>query len=220
MALEIPRENLPAIGKILKLSDAAMDELINALSSATITAEPSAMAEKITESIPSIPRGDLADIVDTLYSLYHVREFSEVRPPRFVRDLVETLLQNSDFGLKKEDASAVGKRFHRLLNVDTLNVLSKAIRLQRDTARVYSFAKIISDVRPVFGDEVSKGAISAVITHTLKLGYYEGGEYREFFIVLDEADLINLQEVIERAHEKSETLDGLLKKSGLPRLGI
>ena len=221
MALQIPEENLPAIGKILKLSDAATEELIDALASTTISAEAPAMSEKIAGLVSSIPREDLADIVETLYSLYHVREFSEVRPARFVRDLVEALLQNPDFGLKKtEDAAIVGKRFHRLLNVKTLNVLSKAIRLQRNVERIYCDAKILSDIRPVFGDDLSEGSINAVITHTLKLAYHEGADYRDFFIVLDQQDLIDLGEVIDRAQEKEEVITGLLEKLGLPRLGI
>ncbi|MGA2596584.1 MAG: hypothetical protein ABSH09_06275 [Bryobacteraceae bacterium] len=220
MALQIPKQNLPAFGKILKLPDAVIDELINALTSTTIAAEAGAMAEKIAGSVPSIPREDLNDIVDTLYSLYHVREFSEVRSARFVRDLVEALLENPDFGLKKEDASSTGKRFHLLLNVRTLNVLSKAIRLQRDGEHLFCDAKIISDIRPVFGDNLSEGPISAVITHTLKLAYHEGGDHKEFFIVLDQQDLISLFEIIDRAHEKDEALVRLLQKSGVPRLGI
>jgi hypothetical protein len=221
MALQIPKQHLPAIGKILKLSDMAVEELIAALSSATITAEAPAMSEKIAELVPSIPSEDLAGIVDTLYSLYHVREFSEVRSARFVRDLVETLLQNPDFDLKKpEDASITGKRFKQLLNVRTLNTLSKAIRLQRDGERIYCDAKIISDIRPVFGDDVEERPTSAVISHVLKLGYHETGEHKQFFIVLDEQDLDDLQEVIERAKAKSDTLTELLSSAGLPRLGI
>jgi hypothetical protein len=80
------------------------------------------MAKKVTDSIPSIPPEDLSEIISTLYALYHVREFSEVRPARFVRDLVEDLLQNPDFGLTKTDTSPTGKRFQRLLNVKSLNV--------------------------------------------------------------------------------------------------
>jgi chemotaxis protein CheY-P-specific phosphatase CheC len=220
MALQIPKEYLPAIGKILKLSDAAVEELINAMSSATITAEAAGMAEKITESVPSIPYEDLVDIVQILYSLYHVREFSEVRPARFVRDLVETLLLNPDFGISKSDASPTGKRFQRLLNVKTLNTLSKAIRLQRDAEHIYCEAKIISDIRPVFGDNVKQRPLSAVITHTLKLGYDQLGEHKEFFIVLDEEDLGALQSVVERAKAKGQTLTEILNAARIPRLGI
>jgi len=85
---------------------------------------------------------------------------------------------------------------------------------------LYCDAKILSDIRPVFGDDLSEGPISAVITHTLKLAYHEGGEHKEFFIVMDQQDLITLFEVIDRAHEKEQALTGLLQKSGIPRLGI
>lgn len=220
MALQIPKEHLPAIGKILKLSDAAIEELINAISSATISAEAPEMSEKIAGSVPSIPREDLAEIVQMLYSLYHVREFSEVRHARFVRDLVDTLLLNPDFDLQKADASITGKRFQRLLNIKTLNTLSKAIRLQRDGERIYCDARIISDIRPVFGDDVEERPISAVITHTLKLGYDVMGEHKEFFVVLDEQDLNALQGVIERAQAKGDTLTEMLNAAGIPRLGV
>jgi hypothetical protein len=220
MALQIPKQHLPAIGKIIKLSDAETNELITALSSATITAEASAMSEKISGSVPSVSPEDLADIVETLYSLYHVREFSQVRPARFVRDLVETLLSNPDFGLHKSDAPIIGTRFKQLLNVKTLNTLSKAVRLQRDGERIYCEAKIISDIRPVFGDDVEDRPISAVITHTLKLGYDEMGEHKEFFVVLDEQDLNALKDVIERAEVKGDTLTKVLNTVGMPRLGI
>jgi hypothetical protein len=220
MPLQIPRQHLPSIGKILQLSDAAIEELISALSSATISAEATAMAEKVAGSVPSIPSEDLTEIIETIYSLYHVREFAEVTRARFIRDLVENLLSNVDFGLTKVDASTVGKKFQRLLNVKTLNILSKAIRLQRDGERIYCDARIISDIRPVFGDDIEKGPASAVITHTLKLTYHEMGEHKEFFIVLDEQDLISLQETIDRAQSKNATLSDLLKSANIPRLGI
>lgn len=220
MALKIPEENLQSIAKILRLPEGAIDEVMNALESTTITAEPSAMAENIAEMVPSIPREDLAAVVQTLYSLYHVREFSGVRPARFVRDLVDTILQNPAIGAEKAEASFVGKRFQRLLNAKTLNVLSKAVRIQREIGPIFYDAKIISDIRPVFGDDLAGGPISAVITHTLKLAYYEGEEQREFLIVLDQQDLMYLNEVIERAQQKEEALDGVLEKLGLPRLGV
>jgi hypothetical protein len=176
MPLSIPREYLPAIGKVLKFSDASTEELIKALSSATICAQPTDMAKKIAGLTPSIPSEDLTDIIDALYSLYHVREFSEATPSRFLIDLIETLRRNPDLGLKKaEDVARARAQFKQLLNIGTLNTLSKAIRLQRGGERLYCDAKILSDIRPVFGADISKGPISAVITHTLELGYHEGG---------------------------------------------
>jgi hypothetical protein len=118
------------------------------------------------------------------------------------------------------DLESIKERFQKILSIDTLNSLSKAIGLQREGERLYCDAQIFSDVRPVFGKDVSQDPTAAVITHTLKIGYHDGRGHQEFFLVLDQEDLGNLQEVIERASAKSETLDRLLHRLELPRLGI
>jgi hypothetical protein len=110
MALQIPEEHTPAISKLLKLPDKDIRQLIDAISSTTIEAEASVMTEKIAASVPGIARQDLAGIVDTLYSIYHVREFSEVSRTRFINDLVDALVFSPEFGLKKSDAQAIAKR--------------------------------------------------------------------------------------------------------------
>jgi hypothetical protein len=220
MPLSIPREYLPAIGMILDISDASIEQLVAALSSASICAEATEMAAKIADLTPGIPFEDLTAIVDALYSLYHVREFSEVSPSRFLTDLMDTLRRNPDIGLKSEDTARIRSRFRQLLDIGTLNTLSKAIRLQRDCERLYCDAKILSDIRPVFGEDINRGPTSAVITHTLKLSYHEDEEHKEFFVVLDQQDLGQLLEVLDRAFKKAESLTELLEKSGLPRLGI
>lgn len=219
--LYIPDEHLPAIGKILKLSDAAATDLIDALSSASIASTAPDMAKQIAPKISGISLADLTEIVDLLYALYHVREFSEVRRARFLQDLIESIRTNPDFNLqKREDAPRLRKRFQRLLNIQPLNTLSKAIKLQREGERLYCSAKIVSDIRPIFGEDITSRPVSAVITHTLKIGYHEGGEHRDLFLVLDEQDLGRLQEVIERAKSKGQTLAELLNDTGLPRLGL
>jgi hypothetical protein len=219
--LYIPDEHLPVLGKILKLSDKSADELISALSSAPIVGTAAEMSKQIAGRVPGIPAEDLTSIVDTLYALYHVREFSEVRRSTFLRDLLESIRLNPDFDLRdRKDAPQLRKRFQRLLNIETLNTLSKAIKLQRDGERLYCGAKIISDIRPVFGADVAEKPTSAVILHTLKIGYHERGEHKDFFLVLDEQDLERLQEVIERAKSKGATLTELLQAAGLRRLGI
>jgi hypothetical protein len=220
VALQIPSQYLPAIGKIAKLSNGPTEELIAGLSSAKISREPLVMAERIAASTPGIPLQDLSDILDGLYALYHVREFSEVSSTHFLNDLIEALSKSQVFGLEKPATSELREKFRRLLNVDKLNALSKAIRLQRDGERLFCEAKILSDMRPVFGEDTATRPLSAVITHTLKISYHEGSDHKEFFVVLDEEDLSALQTVISRAQVKSGTLTELLEGSGVPRLGI
>ena len=165
---------------------------------------------------------DLSDIVDGIYVLYHVREYSELNKNSFLRELFAGVQKNAKPPITEEEVPNIQGRFQRLLNIKSLNSISKAITLQRNGERLYCSAKVISDVRPVFGPDVESKPVAAVIMHTLSLSYHEAGTpgHKEFFIVLDEEDLEKLKKIIGRAQRKSETLEQLLSDSGLPRLGI
>jgi hypothetical protein len=104
-----------------------------------------------------------------------------------LRDLIQTLKSSNDASLVVTDLKEVEKlkaRFEKLLGIENIGLLSKAMRLQRDGERLFCDAKTLSDIRPVFHDDASSAPAGGVITHTLKLGYREGGEHKEFFIVL------------------------------------
>jgi len=180
------------------------------------------MAQKISASVPSISPEDLNMIMDTLYSLYRVREFSDVKASRFLSDLIQSLKTSGDPGLAivPDEIPKLRDRFKKLLGIENISLLSKAIRLQRDGEKLYCDAKILSDIRPVFHDDATTKPAGAVVTHTLRLGYHERGQHKEFFMVLENIDLANLALTLERAHTKGETLRKMMEEVGLPDLGL
>jgi hypothetical protein len=99
-------------------------------------------------------------------------------------------------------------------------MISKASRLQREGERLYCEAMILSDIRPIFGDDIASGPGSAVLTHTLKLSYHGDEGHRDFFVVLDGEDLKALGEVVDRAQAKDESLRKALRGASIPDLGI
>ena len=99
-------------------------------------------------------------------------------------------------------------------------MISKASRLQREGERLYCEAMILSDIRPVFGDDITSGPGSAVLTHTLKVSYHGDEGHRDFFVVLDGEDLKALGEVVDRAQAKDESLRKVLRGTNIPDLGI
>jgi hypothetical protein len=72
----------------------------------------------------------------------------------------------------------------------------------------------------VFDSKPTSRPVGAVVTHTLKLGYHETGEHKEFNVILDCIDLNFLREIIDRAQAKDRTLRGLLKEAHLADLGV
>jgi len=219
MALRIPKEHVPGIIKICGLPSPTVNGLIEALGAAKIVPEPQEMATQVAESTPDIPIEDLAVIVRTIYSLYYVREFSDVSPARFVDELVEAILEIPSTAVSA-DKTVIRERFKGLLNIRPLRMISKASRLQREGERLYCEAMILSDIRPIFGDDIMSGPGSAVLTHTLKLSYHGDEGHRDFFVVLDGEDLKALGEVVDRAQAKDESLRMVLRGTNIPDLGI
>jgi hypothetical protein len=222
MPLQIPDEQIPKIGKIRNLSDAQVEDLIEALKSAPIEPIPDAMAKRIAKHIRSIPKKDLVGIVEVIYELYFVREFANVSQSRFLGDLIESVRESKhpDLALSANEETKFKNKIERLLNIEAINAVSKSVRLQRDGERLYCTSKILSDIRPVFKDDATARPIGAVITHSIKLAYHEGGQVKEFFVVLDSEDLGALGEVLDRAIAKDKTLRELLKATNILELGL
>lgn len=220
MPIQIPSRYIPTLNLVRNLHASAVSELVSALESSTISSYPEEMTDRIASSVPNIQREQLEKIVELLYTLYHVREASEVNRNTFLRELVESIREQATPKISEEELSRIQKRFKHLLSIKTLESISKAIGLQRDEERLYCSAKILSDIRPVFGEDVKSRPVAATITHSLKISYHENGDHKNFYVVLDEFDLDALEKIIKRAKLKADTLSAVLSDSGIPRLGM
>ncbi|SRR5258708_1710439 len=219
MPFDIPEEFIPAITALKTMPNASVDTFITAVKSAPLTADTDEIAKGIAEQVPSIPPKQLEAVLDALYQIYFIRELSGVPRSIFLKDFMDGL-QASTAHADQKETQALRAKFEKLLNIDTFNLLSKAKRLQRDGERLYCDAKIISDIRPVFGAKPTARPRGAVVTHMLKLGYHEGSDHKEFHVILDYIDLEVLSDVIGRAQAKDKTLRDLLNATRLPVLGV
>jgi len=222
MALQIPKDSVPGIIELTDLSEPSVDQLTVALNAAPKLSDSDDMAANIAQGVPSVSMAQLSKILDTLYGLYHVREFSGVEPAEFLDDAMEAIVESPHIEprLKEPQLALLRTRLDKLLKIETLLVIAKASRLQRDGERLYCESKILSDIRPVFGEDPAARPPGAVITHTLKIAYHEKGKHQDFHLVLDSIDLGALKDVIDRALVKDETLRSLLKDANLPELGL
>ena len=142
MALNIPKRDSAGIASIINLPDASVELLIQALISAPILVDADEMVKHISSDVSSIPSERLSTIIDTLYSIYHFREFAGVSLSRFLDDLIDGIASSSHPELESLDSKDINftslrERFEKLLNIDTLKIVSKAARLQSDGERLY-----------------------------------------------------------------------------------
>jgi hypothetical protein len=221
VALTIPKEHHSALAKLKDLPATVFDALIAGLSKESIEPDPAKVSTHLKGTIDGISEEDLNDVIETIFALYRVRAFVDVGHAKFVNDLMTALRDTGDPALRldKEQARDFHDRLATTLEIQTLNTVAKGITLQRDGERLYCEAKILSDMRPVFGEDVTAGPVGFVVKHDLKIVYHERRAHREFYVVLDDMDLGRLQEVVERAVAKAALLREFLTKANLPDLG-
>jgi hypothetical protein len=219
MPFEIPKEDVAAVSTLKAMPNVSVDAFVNALKSIPPSTDIRGMARGIAKRLPLIPIKDLEGVLDTLFGLYYIRELSGVPPQTFLQDFMEGVQKVPELAVPKQEVPKLRAKFEKLLNIDAFTILSKAKRLQRDGERLYCDAKILSDIRPVFGNKPTNRPVGAVVSHTLRVTYHEGADLKDFHIILDSIDLEMLGDVIGRAYAKDKTLRDLLRNAKLPDLG-
>ena len=94
MALEIPSDDTGAIERIKALPPASIDKLISAIKGAPLISDPKELAAHIAKRVPSLAGEKLVRIMNTLFTLYHIRELSGVPPSKFLNDLMDGLKES------------------------------------------------------------------------------------------------------------------------------
>jgi len=102
----------------------------------------------------------------------------------------------------------------RLLQTDSIRLASKAFGLRHDHEREFCEVKVITDMRPVFAD-VHQKPTRVIVGHTLKLGYHEYGEHKEFYVALSGSDVAEIKKALQRAEDKESSLHNLIADTGL-----
>ena len=98
-----------------------------------------------------------------------------------------------------------------LKNCNSIRQTIRAITLNRDNEEIFKEAKIISDIRLIFQNDIKEKNRDALIIHRLRklITYRIDDEIQHqnvHFFTLDSADLIKLKEQIERALEKEKQI--------------
>jgi len=215
--LNIPERYQAGIQKVAELPELALNALIATLNEVSASVSSKERISSVASKLNSVSPDDLELILRTLDSLYKVRAHLEVPLDGFVSDVVNVLRTATPPKVLSEESERIFRsRLTALLSVAPLAISAKAQILQREYSYLFHDAKIITDVRPVFGQNTTQPPDGMILDHTLKLVYHEGlGDHRELYLALDQSDLIELKEVIKRAEEKEQTLRGLLQDAGI-----
>jgi hypothetical protein len=217
--LSIPEKHRAALTKVRTLREGVAEQLANALNAVAPSAKKSDVVQAISPQVPAVQVSDLEAILSMLYSLYQARAYSDVPLAEFISDLCCTMDSDRSDELRLgPDRNLFQDRMRVLLSVEPLNVFAKAYTLQREQQHVFCDARILTDLRPVFGPETDDPPLGAFVGHTLKIVYHSGSGHHELYLALDTEDLAKLRALIERANSKAKTLSKLMETKGIQNL--
>jgi hypothetical protein len=220
-ALVIPKEYERGFAVVKSFTDDEIGRILKVLKDASPASRPSDVLPILRPALPTIPEEDVEEFLETLYSLYLFRSHSDVDIGQFVEDLSEAIQECENEEVRAANASELNvlkSKFKSLLTVHPLSTLSKAHGLRTDFANVFSDAKVISDIRPVWDGDVKAPPEGIVITHTLKIEYGNVGGAGELYLYIDKKDIERLISVLVRAQEKTATLQSLAKERWMKTL--
>lgn len=219
---KIPDNDKSSLRKIISLNEEDAVKLIQIFNEAPVILNVRAFNQNILSKIDFLDDKDAKNLVNTIGSLYQVRLDLDLSIDEFVDEIVEVMNESGDDfrELLDNDIEKFRERFSKLLNVNALSLRTKTASLIVDHQIVYKSAKIISDIRPVFGDDIEQSPVGASLVHNLKVEYVENDELKYIHFALDDKDIGSLITLFKRTQSKSETLKMFIKSSGLENYDV
>lgn len=200
------------------LGDASVEELLSVLKDEPPALSHYELTERIYPKVISIPRDDLVRIMRILFTLYSLRARASLSAPDFARDILRAMDETGFAGLELsgQDRESFEDRLIQLLGADNIEIGLKANELLIDHEHTIHSARVLTDIRPVFGDDPENGPKAAVIVHMLKISYHdESNEVKEFYVALDTGDVDRLVDTLERADAKAKGLSETLRDTSI-----
>lgn len=106
-------------------------------------------------------------------------------------------------------------RLSSLFDTPTLGLLAHASSLRAEDVYSYCTARILSDLRPMFGSGGDIAPSATIVRHTLKFEVHVDGRIESIVIAVNDRALKELAESVERAIHKGDLLREIAHQAGL-----
>ena len=216
--LNIPEHYRAGIAAIRTLDDQSVQEIRDALDGTSrqksgdvnsVARSPKDVAITAVTAVSATKTVNIKQIAEAVTALYAVKSARDASVEEFtelVCDAMESL-SSEELRLPKAERQKFKEKLLKILNADLFGLVVKVYDLATEDERIFCSARILTDLRPVFGPKVQDGPSAMIVTHMLKLTYHHGDkEHKNFHVALDADDLRTLKEIIDRAESKAKTL--------------
>lgn len=216
LSVTIPEQAKPLIRYI----GAASDEDFDAVKDIVSTTPPNLRFEKFAEQTKdrlSKLSPEIADLASIITNIS--RSIKEGVSASEIAEGVANVAvppPSAEFSpqSRAEAISRIKNRLVALLDIHSVKIFARASEVQHEYEDVFISARIMSDMRTVFAPDTAEPT-GVMIVHNLKVRSIRDGAYCNRYFAMDDADLDFLQQAIQRAKDKSKSLQAVIGKSGL-----
>jgi len=207
----IPPEFSDALKAFVLLEDQVAAKFVQAIESAAPTLLVSTLAEKVA-GISGLEKGQARDFLMMFGSMSRSRSSSEKNVESFLKSVRQSAIDAGVISANEMEAHwpKAAKHLAAVLNAPAIQIAAKALAVMTSNERMLCTARVVSDIRPIFSDDLEPTA--CVILHQLKLSFHEQGDYdnvAETFVAVDYDHLRTLQKAIDRALKKHGKLKAM-----------
>lgn len=152
----------------------------------------------------------LSFFVSLYLNFYRVNKPLDV----FINEVIKDSAKKHDIEL--EPIEEVRELIKKIIKMDkNIGIFSKNINLSSFNPNIFFNARIITDIRNLFYNDIERFPNYALIQHLLKISYVKNENIKEIFINLNLDQLIELKKVIDRAITKENTIKKMCKEKEL-----
>lgn len=218
----IPRSERPSLALLAGLEEEQASELSGALSTAADELDGEQLVRHVIDRTPSMEAKNVKRILEAVRQIASAREMLEVHPEAFLRDIAEEMgeVEEKELRLDESRRRRLRDRLTALTASPAMEIHAKARSLRQDQQNTYCRARIVTDLRPVFGSDVLQSPKAALVAHMLRITYHHGsqGAMQDLFLTLRAEDLDQLGKLVERARSKAESLHAFMAAADLRRI--
>jgi hypothetical protein len=223
-SVTIPESVVAGFTKIATLPEESFQEIISALRNIPLSIRQYRVFDAEGFAPQGIPPEEAKIIADAVFPLYRGLSTSKVALDTYVTDLSRSLRDAKPDGAEwlssDDDFERFRERLARVLSVDSVKLVAKAHEVLVHHGNTFSTARILSDIRPVFGENVEDSPLAAVIVHMLNVVYYEGDTRKELVVALDTKDIQLLMDALKRAEAKTDSLKKIIASTRMTYIGV
>ncbi|TMA87105.1 MAG: hypothetical protein E6J74_30625 [Deltaproteobacteria bacterium] len=213
--LTIPERHRNGVVKLLELSEDSFSQMVSALEGVGPKLFPDNLSSQMISKIKGVSPEDVSEIITTIMSLSSHRMHDDSTAEELAEQVVQAAIE-ANIPIKSDKERITFKdRLLKFFELNTLFVSAKALGILLSNENLFCSARILTDIRPVFGTDPTVAPTAIVMVHMLDLGYHKDGELKHLYIAMDSIDIDTLREALNRAEMKAESLKPLMKKAGV-----